>query len=145
MNFEKAEKEFILLKTAYQNGIIDKEEYLNNIRNELIVNDEKSGRWMLDEGKGNWLWFDDLNNEWIRRNRPGYKVKEEEYIIEIKVPEPPKIDEETKKQIEEYKKSNGNQDAEEKVKVESEKKCPKCGQPVESNYIFCANCGEKII
>lgn len=138
MNFDKAEQEFIILKRAYQNGVIDKEEYLNKIRNELLVNDEKSGRWMLDEEKGNWLWFDELNNEWIKRNRPGYKVKEEEYIIEIKVPEPPLIDEETKKEIEKYQKSNSN------LEVESERFCPKCGQPVEPTYKFCIYCGEKL-
>ncbi|WP_461204874.1 zinc ribbon domain-containing protein [Clostridium sp. DL1XJH146] len=156
MNFDKAEKEFSFAKRAYENGVINQAEYLNKIRNELLVQDENTGKWMLDYEKGNWLWFDNLNNEWIRRNRPGYKKNEEEYIIQITASEPPQIDEKIRKEILQYqneevinepkvgKEELIKEEVFENIKEESTKKCNKCGQVVDKDNKFCPICGNKI-
>ncbi len=148
MNFDTVEREFAYVKRAYENGVIDETEYLNKVRNELVVKDKKTGRWMLDEVKGNWLWFDDLNNEWIKRNRPGYKKQDEEYIVRITAPEPPQIDEKKKEEILQYQKSDVTNEPkvekEELTKEESTIKCNKCGQLVDKDNNFCPICGNKI-
>ncbi|GAA0182288.1 hypothetical protein SH2C18_46930 [Clostridium sediminicola] len=156
MNFEQVEKEYWYAKRAYENGVIDETEYLNKVRNELLVQDENTGKWMLDEETGNWLWFDDLNNEWIRRNIPGYKKQNEEYVVSITAPEPPQIDEEKREEIRQYQmgnvtneqvKTESEQPKEgliEEIKEESTLQCNKCGQVVNNDDNFCPSCGNKI-
>ncbi len=162
MNFKEVEKEYRFLKVAVSNGLEEHDTLVQRVENDFIVKDSRGDSWKIDIETGNWLWYDSLNNEWIKRKRPGTK-KENEYNIKIQTPPLPQIPKQVKEQIkkadsegydeyfgkkteekskEEYKDrkvKTGQKRGEEIVKI-----CPDCGMKSKKNPKYCPMCGNEM-
>lgn len=66
-SFAQAERRFATLRASYQAGTVDDATYQAALQN-LIVQDQAGGHWMLGADDGEWYWHD--GQQWVRRDPP---------------------------------------------------------------------------
>lgn len=66
-SFAQAERRFATLRASYQAGTVDDATYQAALQN-LVVQDQAGGHWMLGADDGEWYWHD--GQQWVRRDPP---------------------------------------------------------------------------
>jgi RNA polymerase subunit RPABC4/transcription elongation factor Spt4 len=151
MDFRQATEKFKLLKLAWVNGAISREDLQNAVDTELSITDKNNNIWKIDEDSDNWLIYDEANQSWVERQPPGisHPAYDEPHEIKIKI-EPPAAPEVPDEIYRDWKskisqESSPTDQAEKpETTVENFKSCQNCGKANKADAKFCTNCGETI-